>query len=65
MFSFKYLDAHFQSNSIGILRKLKMLDAISGEDNSTSLRGYNKGKDNGNMIIFYHNIRVKKQKESF
>lgn len=30
-----------------------MLDAISGKDNSTSLKGYNKGKDNGNMIMFF------------
>lgn len=29
-----------------------MLNAISGKDNSTSLREYNKGKDNGNLIMF-------------
>lgn len=43
---------NFQNNFTDILRKLKMLNAISGKDNSTSLREYNKGKDNGNLIMF-------------
>lgn len=41
----------FQNNFTDVLRKLKTLDAISGKDNSTSLREYNKRKDNGNMIM--------------
>lgn len=28
-----------------------MFDAISGKDNSTSLREYNKGEDDGNTIM--------------
>lgn len=51
MFSFKYLVAQFSKNFTDVLRKLKMLDAIPGKDNTTSLREYSKGKDNGNIII--------------
>lgn len=43
---------NFQNNFTDILRKLKMFDTISGKDNSTSLREYNKGKDDGNTIVF-------------